>query len=70
MKLYRVFSQDVGENGFSGVVDIRASTPAAAVAEVPPAWDGEVMIALPYDRPDLWPNGRTGKVPGEALGFR
>jgi len=34
-----------------------------------PAVDGMRLIALPHSRRDLWPNGDTGKVPTEALGW-
>jgi hypothetical protein len=27
------------------------------------------LIALPENRKDLWPDGKTGKVPNEALSF-
>lgn len=66
MPLYRVFSQDVGKTGYSGVRDVTAQSAAAAVEQVPPAWSGERMIALPHDRRDLWPHATTGAVPAEA----
>lgn len=67
---YRVFAQDVGKSGYSGVKDITAESPRGALAKVPPAWEGERMIALPHTRKDLWPNGKTGAVPREALRYR
>jgi hypothetical protein len=38
----------------------------------PEGWlrDGSRLIALPLNRRDLWPDGKTGKVPTEALKFR
>ena len=32
-----------------------------------PMWYGKRLIALPHSRKDLWPNGKTGRVPSAAL---
>lgn len=34
----------------------------------PSEWEDR-LIALPHNRMDLWPDGKTGKVPAEALEF-
>jgi hypothetical protein len=72
---FRVFVQDVGESGFSGVDDINAPDSLKAIMKFayPPGgltWYGKKLIALPHDRKDLWPDGQTGHVPEEALSFR
>ena len=75
---YRIFVQDVGAYGFSGVVDAMGHSPGDAIDQSetasPPAekrqWFGRKLIALPYTRMDLWPDGKTGAVPTEALKFR
>ena len=76
---YRVFVEDVGRNKFSGVGDAEAATPRKAIykasaidpgSEFLPTWYGRKLIALPHSRKDLWPNGKTGSVPREALNFR
>lgn len=69
VKKYRVFSQDVGKYGYSGVKDVMADSPRSAVNKVGQAWEGEKMIALPHGRKDLWPDGQTGRVPREALRY-
>ena len=66
---YRVFSQDVGRSGYSAVKDVLADSSKQAIELVGHAWIGEKMIALPHDREDLWPHGKTGEVPPEALKF-
>lgn len=33
----------------------------------PPCWEGCLLIALPHSRKDLWPNGKTGAVPKQAI---
>ncbi len=72
---YRVFVQDVGRSGFSGVRDINAASPTEAVKPYAfpkggTTWHGKKLIALPHDRKDLWPDGKTGEVPREALEYR
>lgn len=37
---------------------------------LPPTWNFRRLIALPLERTDLWPDGKTGKVPKEALEYR
>ena len=67
---YRVFIEDVGPNKFSAIRDAEAKTPQEAILKVVNLHAVDVqVIALPHSRRDLWPNGRTGKVPTEALGF-
>ena len=72
---YRVFVEDVGPSRFSGVRDIVAATPKAAIKPFATdqgkgLWHGRRLIAFPHSRRDLWPDGQTGKVPREALTFR
>ena len=89
-KRYRVFVQDVGDEGFSGYghADVDADSPLDAIFQVtgcvrtspvgrrwlsgavPPSEWGDRLIALPHSRKDLWPDGKTGKVPDEALSFQ
>lgn len=69
---YRIFVQDVGETGFSAaglLNDIEASSPhqAILIANLGRHWK---PIALPLNRRDLWPDGKTGEVPAEALKYR
>jgi len=69
---YRVFVQDVGDEGFSGVADVEAPNPQSAVSvfAYTPAgatWHNKTLIALPHTRKDLWPDGKTGAVSQEAL---
>jgi len=73
LRRYRVFVQDVGTDGFSGFSDVALAHLLPAQAAVLEAgkgkstWAGRKLIALPFDRTDLWPNSRTGKVPPAAL---
>lgn len=70
--LFRIFAQDIGRNGYSGVTDQVALSPHAAVVmadAVYPAWRGK-HIALPHDRKDMWPHPTTGRVPPEALKYK
>lgn len=66
---FRVFEQDVGAHGYSGVRDVLASSPMRAVRLISKLGhlDGNQLIALPHTRKDLWPDGRTGRVRPEAL---
>ncbi len=67
--LFRIFAQDVGQTGYSGVCDHEDTSAPPAVAwadERWPVWKGR-HLALPYDRRDLWPDSATGQVPPEAL---
>ena len=71
--LYRVFVQDVGRTGYSGMRDCKASSPQEAIRlllefqhERPGEWK---YIAIPHSRRDLWPNGQTGAVTKEALNY-
>jgi hypothetical protein len=72
---YRLFCEDVGGPGsgcFSGIRDIEALSPQAAV-KTEAHWErstGQRVIALPHSRKDLWPRMPDGKVPAEALRFR
>lgn len=75
VRRYRVFVQDVGTDGYSGFCDVYVAKilpPEAAVLEAgngSRVWAGRKLIALPFDRRDLWPNSQTGQVPPEALKF-
>ena len=73
--LYRVFSEDVGARRFSAVQDVYASNPEQAVLpfctnKKMKTWHGQLVIALPHDRKDLWPHPTRGTVPNEALTYR
>ncbi len=88
MERYRVFVQDVGNDGYSASAfpDLMAYSPLDAIIEatgvrtqlialrwmerreLPSSW-GQRLIALPHSRKGLWPDGKTGKVPAEALRF-
>lgn len=75
MTKYRVFVQDVGRSGFSGLQDAMAECPEDAVAHfaVPEGGKtlhGQKLIALPHSRKDLWPHPTLGSVPKEALQYR
>lgn len=73
LRKYRVFVQDVGTDGYSGFCDVLVAKLLPAQAAVLEAgngsltWAGRKLIALPFDRRDLWPNNQTGEVPPEAL---
>ncbi len=67
-KIFRVFAQDVGLEGYScRFGDMSAKTARAAEARADQAssdmWKGK-FLALPFDRQDLWPDGETGLLPG------
>jgi hypothetical protein len=61
--LYRIFVRDVGQQGYSGLRDVRARTVKQALAKF--RGSNRYFLALSHNRRDLWPNSRTGKV---ALG--
>lgn len=74
MSKYRVFVRDVGKRGYSGLRDAEADSVAEAIIiasrkrrRLPRL---PYLIALPHDRKDLWPDGKTGKVSPEALEFQ
>lgn len=62
---YRLFVQDIGDAGYSGYFDIEASDATEAIM-----WaDHRIrhkLIALPFSRRDLWPDG-DGNVKAVAL---
>jgi hypothetical protein len=63
--LYRIFAQDVGRAGYSGVCDMTAHSSRDAVAEADrswPGWKGK-HIAVSHNRMDLWPDRKTGLLP-------
>jgi hypothetical protein len=72
-KRYRIFVEDVGPGLFSaaGTPELKAQSPEIAILAGmgAPRWCGRLLIALPVDRKDLWPNGATGEVPEEALEY-
>lgn len=76
MELYRIFVNDIGKRKFSaaGRRDYKAQTPRNALRQFGVDPDeprgGQVFIALPHSRMELWPDGKTGAVPNEALTFR
>jgi len=72
---YRVFVQDIGITGFSGVSDIVAKSPSKAIKSFAKpkftnTWYGRKLIAIPHNKKELWPNGLTGIVPKEALSYK
>ena len=75
MTKYRVFVEDVGINKFSAVNDATAPNPRSAIKPFATdrtrlTWYGRLLIALPHNRPDLWPHPTKGTVPSEALKYR
>ena len=61
---YRVFVQDVGQTGYSGYADAIAWTGAEAVRKMKrPDLDGK-LIAIRHSDKHLWPDGKTGQLPG------
>lgn len=63
--LYRIFAQDVGRSGYSGVCDMTAHCSRDAVAEADrtwPGWKGK-HVAISHERRHLWPDGKTGLLP-------
>lgn len=67
---FRIFTQDVGDSGYSGVCDVVAESMNEALQKAPPrAWRREKYIALPHSRRDLWPDGKTGELSPEAVRF-
>lgn len=66
MESFRIFVQDVGKKGYSGLSDIEAYTVEHAL-DLVGAVSSKKYIALPHTRKDLWPNGKTGRVTEEAL---
>lgn len=73
LRRYRVFVQDVGTDGYSGFCDVDVSKLLPVKLAVLYAgngsltWGGRKLIALPFDRRDLWPNSKTAEVPRQAL---
>lgn len=71
---FRIFVQDVGPYGYSGYTDVSAADPKEALAAI---GEGKgqgkrrrpLFIALPKSRKDLWPDGKTGRVPQESLRY-
>ena len=59
---YRVFAQDVGRSGYSGVRDVEIESLEDYVRDntSPGRW---LRILLPHARKDLWPDGHTGELP-------
>lgn len=75
MKRFRVFVQDVGRAGYRALDEVSAENPVDAVLpfctdQITRTVHGKKLIALPDDRRDLWPDGRTGAVSKEALRYR
>jgi hypothetical protein len=79
MPRFRVFVQDIGDRGYSGLDDVTAASPEAAIRKAggaavsshPPYYSacGHRLIALPHNRKDLWPHHRTGAVKAAALHY-
>ena len=72
---YRIFSEDVGIEKFSALDEVDAPNPRAAISpfctdKTRKLLHGRRVIALPTNRKDLWPDGKTGRVPKEALEYR
>lgn len=68
---YRVFTNDVGPNQFSALREIDARFDDEAllkgVRDCNGLPSGTKILVLSEQRRDLWPNGKTGRVPKEAL---
>jgi hypothetical protein len=71
VKKYRLFVQDVGISGYSGLYDVQAASSLAArkLARDEGRRRRAKVLALPHDRRELWPDGQTGEVPRAALEF-
>lgn len=66
---FRMFTNDVARNRYSALRDCEANTPSAALKKTAvglPA--GTKLLALPYSRPDLWPDRTTGRIPPNMPG--
>lgn len=61
-EMYAFFVQDVGTEGYSraGLNDVPAKSPSEAIAKRVPRNFGWKTIALPVNRRELWPDGKTG----------
>jgi hypothetical protein len=72
LRKFRVFVQDVGDSGYSGLVDLEAldAFGAASQAMSKMRIEAKKLLALPANRKDLWPKKTTGLVPYAALEYR
>lgn len=65
---YRIFIQDVGKNGYSGYADTQATSRREAESQYSHA--PARIVALPHNRRDLWPDGKTGRLPKSPAQLR
>lgn len=66
--LFRLFTNDVGPNRYSALMPARAANQEDAnrFALAKAKRLGCKAVALPENRPDLWPDGHTGELPAAA----
>ena len=71
LRKFRVFVQDVGDSGYSGLGDFEALDAFGAASQAMNKMhiEAKKLLALPATRKDLWPN-KTGLVPYAALEYR
>ncbi len=62
-RTYRIFAQDVGRNGYSGVEDVTARTPADAASRARAGGCWGKLIAIAHAKRNLWPDSGTGLLP-------
>ncbi len=72
---WRVFVQDIGKAGYSGLSDVPANSAKDALTQFYAANPSchiphTKLLPLPHSRVDLWPNGKTGAVSLAALEYR
>ena len=68
MDEYRIFVQDVGENGYSALSDITGAADQAEALRIAGRIRFEcAVLVLPHARRDLWPDSKTGLVTAEAV---
>lgn len=62
---YRIFTNDVARNAYSCLCEVESANPTNAIikaakrAQLP---GGTKMLAIPKSKPELMPNGKTGKI--------
>lgn len=65
---YRLFTSDVGPMQFSALCDVYTADPFKSIAETSRRFT-TTAIALPHGRKDLWPDGKTGKLPLDGVAW-
>lgn len=65
---YRLFAQDIGKDGYSGLRDIgcpgsQGDSDALRIAYEESQQRGARVLPLRHTRKDMWPDGETGLLP-------